>query len=132
MDEERYAAEGKEAKIAEIRAKDPTKEGVTDDKINYRMIQPWDVPKWIDAKANDIDEDALLAAEYGLGKRKRGEVNYRDEMSDNKWLQIVDAGGDPEVENERIRKRRKDGLPSEASDDDLVKSKESYAEGAEP
>jgi hypothetical protein len=53
-------------------------------------------------------------------------------MSDNKWLQIVDAGGDPEVENERIRKRRKDGLPSEASDDDLVKSKESYAEGAEP
>jgi len=49
-------------------------------------------------------------------KRKRKDVNYRDELSDNRFLQIVDVGGDPEAERERIRKRRKAGQGSEESD----------------
>lgn len=61
----------------------------------------------MDAKTNVIDEETemLLLGE----KRKRKDVNYRDELSDNRFLQIVDVGGDPEAERERIRKRRKAG-----------------------
>ena len=55
-------------------------------------------------------------AKVELGKRKRKDVNYADVMSDNRWLKIVDAGEDPEVEMERILKRRKMGLPDSESD----------------
>ena len=87
-------------------------------------MQHWDVPGWVDAKLNVIDEEAELLL---LGeKRKRKDVNYRDELSDNRYLQIVDAGGDPEAERERIRKRRKAGMGSEESDyqSDLVVEEE--------
>ncbi len=46
----------------------------------------------------------------------RKEVNYCDVISDNRWLQIVDAGGDPDAEAERIVKRRKMGLPDSESE----------------
>ena len=48
--------------------------------------------------------------EYGLGKRKRNEVNYKEELSEAQWLKIVEAGGDPQKEIEKRRKRRQEGL----------------------
>jgi hypothetical protein len=60
----------------------------------------------------DEETEMLLLGE----KRKRKDVNYRDELSDNRFLQVVDAGLDPEAERERIRKRRKAGVGSEESD----------------
>jgi hypothetical protein len=63
------------------------------------------VPDWVDARKEVEKEEALAKVE--LGKRHRKEVNYADVMSDNRWLKIVDAGDDPEVEMERILKRRK-------------------------
>jgi len=33
--------------------------------------------------------------EYGLGKRKRVEVQYKEQLSENQWLKIIEAGGDP-------------------------------------
>jgi len=36
-----------------------------------------------------------LLEEYGLGKRKRGEVNYKEELSENQWIKLIEAGKDP-------------------------------------
>lgn len=47
--------------------------------------------------------------EYGLGKRKRNEVNYKEELSEAQWLKIVEAGGDPQKEVEKRRKRKNEG-----------------------
>ena len=50
----------------------------------------------------EIQED--LITDYGLGKRKRQDVNYKEDLSEAQWLKIVDAGGDPAAE---IAKRKK-------------------------
>jgi hypothetical protein len=59
--------------------------------------------------------------ECGLGKRKRNEVNYTDAISDARYLQIIDEGGDPEAENQRLRDLRKQGaVKEEESEDELM------------
>ena len=47
MDQERYVREGKAARIALIKEKKPQKASLPDEKINYRLIQDWEVPQWI-------------------------------------------------------------------------------------
>jgi hypothetical protein len=67
------------------------------------------VPKWIDSKTQEIDEEKVLIQDYGTGKRKRNEVNYTEVLSETRWLQIVEKGEDPEKEIQRVIKRRKLG-----------------------
>ena len=105
MDQERYAFEGKQERLDEIKEKMPQWANRADDKINYRLVQEWEVPEWIDVRKEEEKQKSLQNAE--LGKRKRNEVYYSDIISEKRWLQIVDAGGDPEAEKERILKRRK-------------------------
>ena len=52
------------------------------------------------------DDKVEELQELGLGKRKRNEVNYKDELSEAQWLKIVEAGGDPQKEIDKRRKRR--------------------------
>lgn len=67
------------------------------EKINYRLIQEWEVPQWIEVKVEEPEVTLRNEMEqYGLGKRKRAEVNYREEMSESQWLQIIEDGGDPQ------------------------------------
>lgn len=73
------------------------------------------MPQWIqESVADDVPEELQ---EYGLGKRKRNEVNYKEELSEAQWLKIVEAGGDPQKEIEKRRKCRQEGLnPDEDQD----------------
>ena len=105
MDQERYGYEERGERLAEIREKMPKVAHRSDEKINYRLVQEWEVPAWIDVKKEEEKQKSLAGVE--LGKRKRNEVYYSDIISERRWLQIVDAGGDPEAEKERILKRRK-------------------------
>ena len=104
MDKERYVRENRGERLKLIKEKKPAKAGLPDDKINYRLIQDWEVPRWIhDSVAEEIEEDPLTAS---LGKRKRNEVNYREQLSDTQWSKMVDAGVNPDDEIEKRRKKR--------------------------
>jgi hypothetical protein len=39
----------------------------------------------------------------------RKQVNYNDEISEGQWLKIIEAGGDPNSELAKMRKRKADG-----------------------
>ena len=47
MDQDRYATESRLERIQMIREKKPHKAKLPDEKINYRLIQDWEVPEWI-------------------------------------------------------------------------------------
>ena len=47
MDQERYNHENRDERIKLIKEKKPNKRHLADDKINYRLIQDWEVPAWI-------------------------------------------------------------------------------------
>ena len=79
MDQERYSVEDRQARIALIRERKPTKANLADEKINYRLIQDWEVPEWIHQSVEEEKKEDPLAY---TGKRVRKEVNYRD-MSDS-------------------------------------------------
>lgn len=49
MDQERYDSEDKQERIALIKERKPHKANLPDEKINYRLIQDWEVPQWIHA-----------------------------------------------------------------------------------
>ena len=44
-----------------------------------------------------------------MGKRQRKQVNYNDEIPEGQWLRIIEAGGDPNQEMEK-KKRKKNEL----------------------
>ena len=76
MDEERYQKENRSERIKLIKEKKPQKANLSDDKINYRLIQDWEVPDWIcDVIAEEVKEDPATVV---LGKRTRKEVNYKE------------------------------------------------------
>jgi Snf2-ATP coupling, chromatin remodelling complex len=82
--------------------------------VNYRLLQEWEVPDWIKTKPEDPDK---FIQEFGAGKRQRKQVNYNEEFSEGQWLKIIEQGGDPAQEAEKIRKRRMEGgLPDEDGD----------------
>lgn len=47
MDQDRYARENRDERLKLIKEKKPTKAGLADKKVNYRLIQNWEVPQWI-------------------------------------------------------------------------------------
>lgn len=70
-------------------------------------------------------------ADYGLGKRKRAEVTYKEQLSENQWLKIIEAGGDPQQEIEKRRKHGDgEGLDENqgAESDRLVSEEDDYGD----
>ena len=74
--------------------------------VNYRLTQDWEVPDWVKTKPEDPDK---LVLEFGAGKRQRKQINYNEEFSEAQFLKIIEQGGDPAQEAEKLRKRRQDG-----------------------
>ena len=131
MDEEMYEREGKQARVAEIMAKRP---GLKDySRVNWRLTQDWEVPEWVKVQPVNKEEEEKKIVE--LGKRQRNKfVNY-DNMSELRYMQIIQDGGDPhEVLRQEVLKResrRNRGLPSQEEqpdadeDDDEMDSQDS-------
>lgn len=80
MDADRYKREDRDERLKLIRQHKPNKAHLPDEKINYRLSQTWEVPQWIQESV--ADDTKVDIQEYGLGKRKRNEVNYKDELSE--------------------------------------------------
>lgn len=74
--------------------------------VNYRLTQEWEVPEWVKTKPEDPDK---LVLEFGAGKRQRKQINYSEEISEAQFLKIIEQGGDPAEEAEKLRKRKMDG-----------------------
>ena len=64
------------------------------------------MPEWVKTKPEDPDK---FITDFGAGKRQRKQVNYNEEFSEAQFLKIIEQGGDPAQEAEKLRKRRADG-----------------------
>lgn len=102
MDQERYGREDKYERIAMIRENKPAKANLPDEKINYRLIQDWEVPAWIHASVVEEEKEDPMAY---TGKRARKEVNYK-ELSDSQAFKMFEAGLDPNLESDVKRARK--------------------------
>ena len=113
MDEDMYELEGKAERMEEIMEQRP---GLKDySRINWRLTQDWEVPEWVKVQPINKEEEAKKSLD--LGKRQRNKfVNY-DNMSEIRYMQIIQDGGDPnEVMRQEVIKRenrRNRGLPSQ-------------------
>lgn len=109
MDQERYEREGQEERIKHVQ------KNLNLDRFpssfNYRLIQDFEVPEWIQQSAKEQVPEEL--GEFGLGKRKRAEVTYKEELSEGAWTRMIEAGLDPQQE---VEKRKREGLPLDLSD----------------
>lgn len=52
MDQQRYVEERKEEKLKDIHNR-LGKKSIILDKVNYRLMQEWEVPEWIKIKPED-------------------------------------------------------------------------------
>ena len=85
-----------------IRERKPVKANLPDEKINYRLIQDWEVPAWIHQSVVEEEKvDPLLST----GKRLRKEVNYK-ELSDSQAFKMFEAGLDPNLESDVKRAKK--------------------------
>ena len=90
-------------RIALIKAKKPWKAHLADEKINYRLIQDWEVPQWIhESVVEETKPDPLVS----LGKRTHKKVNYKEQVSDSQFTKMIEAGLDPHLESDIKRARR--------------------------
>ena len=113
MDAERYATEERVQRIQMIREKKPHKAKLPDEKINYRLIQDWEVAEWIHQSVVEEKEvDPLVS----LGKRKRTEKNYTESMSDNQYFKMLEKGLDPNNGEDLKRVRRNPNTAKAAAD----------------
>ena len=64
------------------------------------------MPEWIKESIREQPEEELEAA--GFGKRRRGEVSYKEQLTESQWLKAIEEGKDPK---EEIERRKKAGLP---------------------
>lgn len=89
-----YEREGKAARMKEIMEKRP---GLKDySRINWRLSQDWEVPEWVKVRPVNREEEARKEM-MELGKRQRKKfVNY-DNISDSRFMQLIDEGKDPNV-----------------------------------
>ena len=54
-------------------------------------MQEWEVPEWVRIKPEDPNK---VQQEFGIGKRKRNQVNYSDAISEGQWLKLIESGAD--------------------------------------
>ena len=111
MDQDRYGIEDKQGRLDMIRELKPAKANLPDEKINYRLIQDWEVPNWIHQSVlEEKKEDPMLYA----GKRLRKEVNYK-ELSDSQAFKMFEAGLDPNLESDVKRAKKQQVLTTSAN-----------------
>jgi hypothetical protein len=90
MDRARYVAEDRVGRLKEIRKMKPHLADVPDENINYRLIQDWELPEWIE---NCVKEDEKVdPLKSILGKRVRKEVNYLEHVSDTAYFKTLGMG----------------------------------------
>ena len=84
------------------------KPGLSDySKFNYRLIQEWEVPKWITVQPEDNKEDEVDTTNGG--KRVRKNVIYIDNLTDEQFDNAVEAGEDLQevMKRDNLRKEKK-------------------------
>lgn len=79
MDSERYERENFEERKRMVQSKLQGRKFPSN--FNYRLIQDFEVPEWIQQSTKEAPAETL--DEYGLGKRKRVEVQYKEQLSEN-------------------------------------------------
>lgn len=98
MDYERYQQENKNEKLQEIKEK-MDYDDETIKKVNYRLMQEYEVPSWIRTSKDDLKGEGF--EELGKGMRIRQKVNYKDDYDD-------DIDSDSESDSHQyLRKKRK-------------------------
>lgn len=128
MDADRNTNEDLEQRKALVKSKS-AKDKKFSVNYNYRLTQDFEVPDWIQDSCKERPQADV--AEFGLGKRKRNEVTYKDQLSENEFLKIIEAGGDPQQEIEKRKRRKIDDVPEQIMECDEEMEAESYdQEGA--
>ena len=88
--------------MEEIKQKRP---GLKDySRINYRLVQEWQVPNWV--KVQPISQDEENAKLVTLGKRERKQAFNYDNLTEMQFLKIIDEGNDPVEVMKKAAKRR--------------------------
>lgn len=80
MDQERYLNENKYEKLKEIK-ENMGYDDETIKKINYRLLQEYEVPSWVKISKDDLKNEGL--EELGKGMRIRQKVNYKDDYDED-------------------------------------------------
>ena len=110
--------EGREARMNEIIKHKP---GLTmDSNYNYRLIQEWEVPKWI--QVQPVDDEKERQDLLNLGKRVRKTITNIDNLSDQQFLKAIEEGEDLQEVMKRVNARREqrvaDGGPLYSEEED--------------
>ena len=61
------------------------------------------MPEWIQ---QSVQEEKKVDPFMSLGKRKRAEVNYKEQWSDSQYFKLLEQGLDPNNESDMKRARR--------------------------
>ena len=75
MDADRAIRENLDKRISLVKSKS-TKDKKFSANYNYRLTQDFEVPQWIQESCKE--QPQVDVTEFGLGKRKRNEVTYKD------------------------------------------------------
>ncbi len=121
MDRQMGEREGKEQRLDEIKRQKPYLKDFQ--RVNWRLIQEWEVPDWV--KVQPIDKDDEQFSMVQSGKRARKAIINYDHLSEQQFLKIVEEGRDPnevlkmEAEKRELRRKRvgEDGM--EQIDEDM-------------
>lgn len=105
MDQEMYERENKEQRMKKIIEMRP---GLKDySRINYRLIQDWEVPEWVKVRPEIIvnEQDEIL----NLGKRQRKTLINMDNLSEQQWLKAVEEGEDLQevMKRDNLKRQRR-------------------------
>ena len=106
MDKERYESEGRDDRIIEIlkaHGRDYEEDTEINNKINYRLLQDYEVPEWVKINQPKKDKNSLkmdeFIQEYGKGMRNKSkQINYKDDFDDNQLDQIFSELGSSDDE----------------------------------
>jgi len=103
MDRERYVIEKKDEALKLI----SEKMGISNvnENYNYRLTQEYELPSWLIIEEPKVLEENT--EEYGIGKRKRKQVNYAEDWTERQWDRIFEEGPDAIHEIEKMRQRKK-------------------------
>lgn len=122
MDKERYIAEGRDKKIKEIISKGKIEENKSLEDLNYRLIQEYEVPSWINVES--FKEKEKIEENYGKGMRKKANINYKDEVDEDEF---AEEGSDDNQSGKISKTKNEETLLSKKRRNDVDDSKSSDA-----
>lgn len=104
IDKERYINENRDHKLREIFTKSNLEHNVKH--INYRLVQEYEIPEWIEIKPQEKEEDIMHL--LGKGKRHKSKVNYKDDYDESAF--INDDNQSSNASSLRRKKKRNEEL----------------------